>query len=85
MTLVCFQQYDHDNDLPEKAPNNVLKQSNGLLLDQLVDHVAEHGAYSVESLISLADILQSKVVQKYFLNNEDGNSLAKLAASLHDT
>jgi len=63
----------------------MLEQSDGLLLDQLVYHVAEHGAYSVESLVSLTDVLQSKVVQKNLLNNEDGNGLTKLATSLHDT
>ena len=50
----------------------------------MVDHVAEDCAYSIETLISLADVLQSKVVQKNLLHNKNGNSLAQLAAGLHD-
>lgn len=63
----------------------MLEQSHCLLVDQLTDHVAEDCANSVEALIGRTDIRQANVIKKNFLNNEDGDGLAQLRSSLHDT
>jgi hypothetical protein len=63
----------------------MLKKSHRLLVDQLGYHIAEDCADSVETLISLTDVLQAHVVKQNLLDNEDGNSFAELRASLHDT
>jgi hypothetical protein len=63
----------------------MLKKSHCLLVDQLSDHVAENCANGVEALVSLTYVLQAHIVKQYLLDNEDGDSLAKLRASLHDT
>lgn len=56
----------------------MLEQADGLLLYKLVDHVAEHGADSVETLVRLADVRKPNVVQENLLHNEDGDRLAEL-------
>ena len=50
-------------DLPEETPDNMLQQPYSLLLDQLSHHIAENRTDSVESLIRMADISQSSVVE----------------------
>jgi hypothetical protein len=64
--------------LPKKAANNVLQQPSRLLLHELRDHVAEHRANSVETLISSADVVESMIIEEDLLDNEDGNRLAEL-------
>jgi hypothetical protein len=71
-------------NIPKEAPNNMFEQADGLLLYKLVDHVAENGADSVEALVRLADVCKTNVVQQDFLDDEDGDRLAELGASLHD-
>lgn len=56
----------------------------GLGLDQLLDHVAKHCTDCIESLVCVADVRESRLVQEDFLYDEDGDSLGKLGASFHD-
>ena len=72
-------------DLPKEAPNDMLQQTDSLLLDELVDHVAQNGADGVKALIGLADVRQANVVKQDLLHNEDRDGLAELGAGLHDT
>ena len=62
----------------------MLEQANSLLLHQLIDHVAEDGSDGVETLIGLADVGKTNIVEEYLLYDEDGNSLTELGARLHD-
>jgi len=52
---------------------NMLQQTDGQSVDQLVDHVAKHSADSVEALIRLANVSQAHVVQQDPLHNKDGD------------
>jgi len=63
----------------------MLKETDGLLLHKLADHVAKDSAHGVETLIRLADIREANVIKEDFLDNKDGNSLAELGTRLHDT
>lgn len=81
---VGLKQYDRVDYIPQEAPDHVLKQPGGLLLDQLAHHVTENGADGIEPLISGADVVQAIVVKKYLLHDEYGDSLAELRARLHD-
>ena len=63
----------------------MLEQSCGLLLNELSYHVTENGSYGVESLVSGANVVETMVIKKNLLDNEDGHSLAELRASLHDS
>lgn len=63
----------------------MLQQPRSLLFHELANHVAENGPNSIESLVGGTDVVQPVVVQQDLLNNEDGNSLAELGASLHDS
>lgn len=78
-----FLKNDKGN-LPKEASYDMLEQTHCLLLNQLVDHVGKHGSNSVESLISLADVLKAQIIEQDFLDDEDGNSLAEFAARFHD-
>jgi hypothetical protein len=71
-------------DKPQEAADDVLEQTDSLLLDQLVDHVAEDGADGVEAFVRLADVGEASVVEEDFLDDEDGDGLAQLGAGLHD-
>lgn len=62
----------------------MLQKSRSLLLDKLVDHVAQHRSDSIKTLVCRADVIESVVVEENLLDNEDGNSLAQLGTSLHD-
>ena len=63
----------------------MLQEPHSLLVNELSDHITENGANSVESLVGLADVLQSHVVEQDLLDDEDSNGLAELRSSLHDT
>ena len=63
----------------------MLQEPDRLLVNELSDHVTKNGANSVESLIGLADVLQSHVIEQDLLNDEDSNGLAEFRSSLHDT
>ena len=63
----------------------MLQQTDSLLLDELVDHVAENGADSVEALVRLADVRQTNIVEQDLLDDKDRDGLAELGAGLHDT
>ena len=71
--------------VPKEAANDMLEKSNGLLLHQLIDHVAEHCAHCIEALISLTDVGKTDVVEQDLLHNENSNSLTKLRTCLHNT
>jgi hypothetical protein len=71
--------------LPKEAPNYMLKEAHGLLLDKRSDHIREHSSDSVEALIGLADVSQSHIVEEDLLNDKDGNSLGELRSRLHDS
>jgi hypothetical protein len=62
----------------------MFEEADCLLFHKLRNHVAEHSAYSVETLVSLADVGKSSVVQEDLLHDEDGYSFAELRARLHD-
>jgi hypothetical protein len=49
-------------DVPEKAANNVLEQTDSLLLHELADHVAQNSANGIETLIGLADVCKANIV-----------------------
>jgi hypothetical protein len=63
----------------------VLKEADGLLLDELVDHIAENSTDGIEALIGLADVREANVIQQNLLHDEDSDSLAQLRTGLHDT
>lgn len=63
----------------------MLQQPHSLLLNKLVDHVAQNGSHGIKPLISLTDVLKAKIVEEDLLNDENGHGLAQFAASLHDT
>jgi hypothetical protein len=63
----------------------MLQEPHSLLVNKLSDHITENGANSVESLVGLADVLQSHVIEQDLLDDEDSNGLAELRSSLHDT
>lgn len=63
----------------------MLKKASSLRLDELRHHVAEDGANSVEALVSSANVVEAIVIKQNLLHNEDGDSLAKFRASLHDS
>jgi hypothetical protein len=71
-------------NLPEEAANDMLEKSDSLLLNKLRHHVTENGANGVETLVSLADVGKTSVIQKDLLYNEDGHGLAQLRSRLHD-
>lgn len=70
--------------LPKEAPNNMLKQSGGLRLDELGNHIAQDCANGIEALIRGTDVIETVVIQQDFLNDENGHGLAKLRTRLHD-
>jgi len=68
----------------QKAPDDMFQEPHRLLLDELVDHVRQHGADGVEALVGLADVLQPEVVEEDLLHDEDGDCFGELGAGLHD-
>jgi hypothetical protein len=71
-------------DIPEEASHDMLKEAHSLLLNELVNHVAQNCSNSVKSLVSLTDVLQTEVVEQDLLNDKDGDCLAELATRFHD-
>ena len=70
--------------IPQEAAHDVLEEADRLVLDELGDHVAEHGADGEEALVRLADVGEADVVEQDLLHDEDGDRLAELGARLHD-
>lgn len=62
----------------------MLKQTNSLLLDELVDHITENRANSIETLVGLTNVRQANIVKKYFLYDKYGHGLAEFRPSLHN-
>lgn len=62
----------------------MFQESYSLLLDQLIDHVAQYRPNGVKALVCLAYVLQAEVVEQNLLYNEDGHRLAEFTAGLHD-
>jgi len=69
----------------EITPDNVLEESDGLSLNELIYHITQHSSDSVEAFIGMADIGEAGLVKEDFLDNKDGNSFGELGACLHDT
>lgn len=46
----------------EVALDNVLQQTDGKGIDQLVHHVAQDGSNCIESLVGLTDVRESHVI-----------------------
>lgn len=69
----------------QEAAHNVLQEAGRLLLHKLGNHVGEHSANGIESLVGRADVVESAVVEQNLLNNEDGNGLTQFGSSLHDS
>lgn len=63
----------------------MLKQSHRLLVHELRNHITQHRANGIESLVRLADVLQPHVIEQDLLYDEDGDCLAQLRPGLHDT
>lgn len=55
-----------------------------LLLYELGNHVAQDCAYSIEALISSAYVVQSMIIKKDLLDDENSNRFAKLRSCLHN-
>jgi hypothetical protein len=72
-------------NLPKEAPNDMLQQTDSLLLDELVDHVAKDGADGVKAFVGLADVRQADIIQQDLLHDKDRDGLAEFGAGLHDT
>jgi hypothetical protein len=60
LVIVGGRQRKH---LPKEAANHVLEQTDRLRLHKLADHVAEHHANGVETLVRVADVPEPDVVQ----------------------
>ncbi len=69
---------------PQEAPHDMLQEPDGLLFDELRDHVAKHGADGVEALVRVADVGEAHVIEQDLLHDEDGHRLAELRPGLHD-
>ena len=63
----------------------MLEKTDGLLLYELVDHVAKNGTNCVKALIRLANVCETNVIQQNLLHNEDSDCLAELRTCFHDT
>ena len=62
----------------------MFEQPHSLRLHELGDHVAQHGADSVEPLIGVADVRQASLIEQDLLHDKDGDCLGELGARLHD-
>lgn len=62
----------------------MFEQAHSLLLDKLIDHIAEHRTNGVETLVGLADVREPNIVEQDLLYDKDGDRLAELRARLHD-
>jgi hypothetical protein len=52
-----------ERDEPEKAADDMLKESRCLLLHKLPHHIAKNSPYCVETLIGGANVVESVVVK----------------------
>ena len=62
----------------------MFQQADCLSLDKLVDHVAQNHANGIETLVSVANVRQPRVVQEDLLHDEDGHGFGELGTFLHD-
>ena len=74
---------------PHKAPDNMFQQPLRRLLFDTFHNVIKHTAnlnnpYRVQSIKSLAQVIQSVLIIQNLLDNKSRDSLAELAASVHD-
>jgi len=63
---VRIQQSRHcqpGQNLPQEAPNNMLKEPGRLLLDKLCNHVAQYRSDGIEALVCGADVVETIVVK----------------------
>jgi len=70
---------EHESNPPhvvaesQVASDYVLEKSDGLGLDELVDHIAEDRADGVKAFVGVADVREASFVKENLLNDEDGN------------
>ena len=69
---------------PKVATDDVFEKSDGLGLDELVDHVAEDRTDGEKAFVSVTDIGEAGLVEKDLLHDEDRDRLGKLRAGFHD-
>jgi hypothetical protein len=72
-------------NIPQEAPYDMLQQPHSLLIHQLRHHIRQHRTNGIEAFVSLANILQTHIVEQNLLHNKDGDCLAELRTRLHDT
>lgn len=48
--------------IPKETSDDMFQQANCLLLDKLIDHVAQHGANSIEAFVCLANVCEANVI-----------------------
>lgn len=56
----------------------MFEETDSLLLDKLIHHVAEDSAYSVEALVGLANVCEACIVEQDFLDDKNCNGFAEL-------
>jgi hypothetical protein len=61
----------------------MLEQPDSLLLDKLVDHIAQDRPNGVKPLISLANVRQTHIIKQNLLHNEDCHGFAEFRSSFH--
>merc|ERR1719341_1855164 len=66
------------------AANNVLEQPLAGLLGQLDHHLAQDHGHVGEPVVSLADVVQTSLIQEDLLEDEGGHGLAQLRSRLHN-
>jgi hypothetical protein len=69
---------------PKIATDDVLKESDRLGLDELVDHIAKDGTDGEKALVGMTDVSEPGLVEKDLLHDEDGDGLGKFRAGFHD-
>ena len=62
----------------------MLEEASRLRLNELTNHIAQHGADGVKALVRCADVVEAVVIQQDLLHDENGHGLAKLGAGFHD-
>lgn len=71
-------QHRNQRDSPKEAANDMFEETDSLLLDKLIHHVAEDSAYSVEALVGLANVCEACIIEQDFLDDKNCNGFAEL-------
>lgn len=62
----------------------MLQETDGLGIDELVDHVVEDGRDGIEAFVGLADVVKTGLIEEDLLHDENGDCFREFAACLHD-